>query len=77
MALHVSDELLKAATCCRKGFSCLDDSKHMCKVETCINGTFFFVKCKDDGYCPYKTSVGMDYCCNCPVRKELYNKFKI
>ncbi|HCE44214.1 MAG TPA: hypothetical protein DET40_11760 [Lentisphaeria bacterium] len=78
MVLHVGDESLKATTRCRKGFSCLSgDRKDMCKVETCIHGAVYFVKCPDNGYCPYKTSFGIDYCCNCPVRKELFDKFKI
>ena len=78
MKLHISDESLRAATHCGKGFSCLDgDRKDICKVEACINKTVYLVKCFNDDYCFYKKSFGMEHYCVCPVRKEIYDKYKI
>ena len=78
MKYRISDESLKATTRCGKDFSCLKvDTTCLCKVEDCINKTVYFIKCLNDNHCPYKKSFGMDNYCICPVRRELYDEYKI
>jgi len=78
MDIHVSDEAQSAATNCKKGFSCLKrERKDLCAVVECISGKLHFIKCLNDGHCPYQRSFGDDVVCRCPVRKELFNKYQI
>lgn len=78
MELQISDQSRRAATECTKGFSCLTgERKDLCVVENCINGQVYFIKCLQDGGCAYRIPFGMNHLCLCPVRKELFNEYKI
>ncbi len=77
MNIKVDDNILQETTKCRKNFSCLSGEKPICKVELCIENTIFFVKCASNESCSYKVPFGFSYVCVCPVRKELYNRYKI
>ena len=78
MDYQVSDEAHSVATKCDKGFSCLKrERKDLCKVDFYIKGKVYFVKCLNEGYCPYKHPFGSSFFCSCPVRKELFDKHKI
>ncbi len=79
MEIHVSDEALGAATRCAKGFSCIKgEEKDLCVVEECVDGKVHFIKCKSDGACSYQQSFGFSYLiCYCPVRIEIFQKYKI
>ena len=78
MKLHVSDEIQKATTHCEKGFSCLaGDRKDICTVETCVVEKIYFIKCLNEGYCSYQHQFGSAYFCDCPTRKDLFNKYKV
>jgi len=73
----ISDEALKATTQCEKNFSCLDGESDICKVAVCVENEVLFIKCKERAPCPYKESFAYALLCTCPVRKELYYKYKI
>ena len=76
MDIHISEEVRRTATNCKKKFSCLEEErKDLCKVENCIDGKVHFIKCLNDEYCPYKQSFGDSFFCSCPVRKEIFNKY--
>jgi len=78
MKPEISDESRQAATRCAKGFACLTgDRKDLCAVETCIGEKVHFVKCLQVGNCAYQHPFGSGHFCTCPVRKELFNKYKI
>lgn len=78
MDISVSDTARMAATKCKKGFSCLKKGKEdFCAVEDCINEQILFVKVLNDKYCPYKQQFGNEFICGCPVRKGLYDKYRI
>ena len=78
MDINVSDRIRKAAACCKKGFSCLQKGKgDFCAVEDCVNDSVLFVKSQYNASCPYQQSFGNEFICNCPVRKELYDKYRI
>jgi hypothetical protein len=76
MGIEVSEDAIKKTTKCRKNISCLS-GKEICKVELCIDNKIHFIKCVDNNPCSYKVPFGYSYVCLCPVRKELYNSYKI
>ena len=65
-------------TDCDDNFDCIRNSNHVyCKVENCVDNKVHFIKCLNENYCPYRMLFGHSYICNCPTRKEIYNKFGI
>lgn len=78
MKTEISEEVLKKTTCCRKNNSCLKgELKHCCKIISCINNEVHFVEPADEKYCEYQKMFGYSCYCNCPVRKEIYRKYKL
>jgi hypothetical protein len=78
MDISVSDEAIKATTRCRKGFSCLKIGfKGLCSIEDCVNKQIPFIKHLNDECCPYQQAFGNEFLCICPVRNEIFIKYKI
>ena len=77
--MNIDKEVLKQTTKCEKSFSCLKNTNHVyCKVESCVSKKVHFIKClNNDEYCVYKMAFGTSFVCNCPTRKEIFNKFEI
>lgn len=77
--IDINPKTLKETIRCKNEFACLENENYVCrvaKVENCIAGTLLFIDCKDRS-CNYKTFFGDSIICNCPTRKELYNRYKI
>lgn len=77
MQLKVSEDVLKDTSNCKQGFSCLAGKGDcLCEVEDSSNGMVLFIKpaCKS-GFCYYRLSFGCSFICNCPVRKEIFNRY--
>lgn len=71
---HICDK----ATSCNKRLVCLEkDSADLCKVVDCVNGDVHFIACSSNTECAYRLSFGDAVACTCPVRMELYNRYKI
>ena len=78
MQLYVSKEVIQATTGCKKKFSCLGDkNKDLCTIGTSMDGKVHFIVCLDEINCSYQRSYGEEFICDCPIRKEIYNKYKI
>jgi hypothetical protein len=77
MVLYVSDEARRACTQCPKGLSCLDESGEFCPISCRVDGSLFFVICAHDGPCPYKHEMWERPVCLCPVRREIFSKYRI
>lgn len=76
--MEINDDIKEQATECEKGMGCVKNKDHkICKVESFISDKVIFVKCLDTKYCGYKLSFGSFYVCTCPVRKEIFDKYKI
>ncbi|MBU3968326.1 MAG: hypothetical protein KKG76_13320 [Euryarchaeota archaeon] len=76
--LKVDDDIIKTANRCKKNFSCLSsDETDLCKVEMNVGEKIHFIKCKNKNTCNYRIPFGYSFVCTCPVRKELYNKYKV
>jgi hypothetical protein len=78
MDLHVSNEARRATKYCAQGFSCLDKNrKDLCAVEENILGIVFRIKCLNTEVCSYQYSLSDGCFCACPVRKEIFNEYRI
>ncbi|HEY9204750.1 MAG TPA: hypothetical protein VIO58_02420 [Candidatus Methanoperedens sp.] len=75
-AIKMNEDILKTATRCEKRLSCLLGTD-VCRVESCIDDKIHFIKCMNSESCNYRIAFGYSYVCTCPVRKELFNRYKI
>jgi len=76
--LEISDKSRRATTECTKGLSCLTgELKDLCPVESCVNGVLYFVKHQQQDACSQRRPFGTGYYCVCPVRKELFDRYKV
>jgi hypothetical protein len=78
MDIKVDESTIKSTTECEKGFACLNGDKNLiCKVEFSVRDkTVVFVKCLNTEPCSYQMSFGYSFVCNCPVRKEIFKRYK-
>jgi hypothetical protein len=76
MVIKIDEDILKTASMCKKNLSCLSGSD-ICKVEFCVDGKIHFIKCMNLEPCHYRMPFGYSFVCRCPVRKELFNRYKI
>ena len=77
MKIKIPDELLEITENCNKLFGCIENDKHvLCKVKYCVDNKVYFIECLHNDKCDYQISFGTSYFCSCPVRKEIYNKYK-
>ncbi len=77
---HVSKEKIDMTTRCKCDFKCLhDDSFQVCPVENPITpqGVYFIKMVHSICNSSYCLSFGNSYICRCPVRKELYERYKV
>lgn len=78
MGIEINEDILKKTTKCKKKFSCLySKKKDICKVIYCARGKVHYIKCRTSKDCDYKISFGEHLICSCPVRREIYNNYKI
>jgi hypothetical protein len=78
LRLHVSDDAKRAADKCPRLFGCLAGANgDLCKVSSCVDGAMVFVTCEHEGPCPYKHDVWERTLCTCPVRREIYKRYKL
>ncbi len=75
--MEIDELILKETTRCSKDFSCLKNENDPCltsKVSNSVNGKVIFISCIEDK-CNYDMRFGYSKICNCPVRKEIFNKY--
>jgi hypothetical protein len=80
MAYQISDEIIKQTTKCLFDFECMTNDKW----ETCSiyryyegNGLGITDKCQKSS-CRYSMPFGFTYFfCHCPVRREIYQRYKL
>ncbi len=77
MKIEIDKEILDKTTKCDFNFSCLSNSKHQhCKIKEIVPGSYIITECQN-GECSYFLSFGKGGFCLCPVRQEIYKKYKI
>ncbi len=70
-------EITEHAILCKKKCACLEKPSSLCPVDESLKDIVFFIKPKDDEFCPYKICLNDRYYCDCPVRKEIYKQYGI
>lgn len=78
MVFEIENSVLEKAANCQERFSCLSGvRRNCCKVLGAVNGVVHFIDCQgDDTACSYRTSFSNWYICECPVRKELFTRYR-
>ena len=72
--MKISKETLDKTVYCKKDFDCIKNNNICCKVVDCVNKEVYFVECRKF-FCNYRLNYGNSDICNCPTRKEIYNKY--
>ena len=70
------DKKIIDATNCEKAFECLNNQENLCKISYSVSGKVHFLEC-DEIACKFKSTFGDTSFCSCPVRMEIYNKYKV
>lgn len=73
--LEVDERLKEQATRCRNEKHCLQ-GRGLCKVVDNVAEKVFFIEREPERSCCYCLSFGEAFYCNCPVRQELYRKYR-
>lgn len=75
----ILENILKRAPECQRDSSCIHPYKKrdLCLVTDSVNGVLFVAPNKDSRPCERMLHFGLAYICNCPVRKEIYAKYRI
>jgi hypothetical protein len=80
MAYQVSDEIKKQTTRCLYDFECLtNDNWETCSIDRHYPGNGLGIKDKcQKSNCGYFMPFGLTYYfCHCPVRREIYSRYKM
>jgi len=79
MKFKISNDTIRNTTKCKGNFSCLEGNEEcLCSIDDCSDGTIHFVTPgSNDLHCDYKTPFGYSFTCTCPVRKEIYNIYRV
>jgi len=55
----------------------LDDPHICCDVVRVLSDLVYYVTRAPNGPCPYETPIGDFTICKCPIRQEIYNRYKM
>ena len=78
MEIEIPDDIIRKANKCEKNFRCLSgEIEKLCRVLCFIKNDIYFVKCQGEADCLYLETFEKTVLCNCPVRKEIYRKYKV
>jgi len=79
--LTVSDETIRRADQCKYAYSCLTTQKcgehELCEVHHAVAKGATFLKQDVIGDCPYSFDYGGSATCSCPVRFEIFIRYKL
>jgi len=77
-SIEVSKKARQAASNCYKDLACLTDGEaQVCKVKACLGSGVLFVHRRPAVDCPFKVTFGSGQLCECPVRKEIFERYKM
>ncbi|MBA3004857.1 MAG: hypothetical protein FP813_13580 [Desulfurivibrio sp.] len=73
----MSEKKTTMASLCEREHACRGEHSY-CRPALPIDGdNFYFVGHQGDEECPYKKKYGSLHTCDCPVRVEMYQRYKI
>lgn len=64
------------APLCRRAYACRETHSY-CRPAFPIDGKNFYFVGEGDVKCPYMKKYGTLYTCDCPVRQEIFQRYKI
>jgi len=74
----INEDIKRSAKLCQKNHICLSKQcENLCKVIAVINNNKMYVDCDNQNGCLYKHHMDDRTLCTCPVRLEIFNKYKI
>ncbi len=74
--LDIDANIVKSATSCAKNKACLENPGSVCPVVSPVSDDLIFVSKKSTQNCSYFSPYGYSGFCKCPVRQEIYKKYK-
>ncbi len=77
MERQISDEVRKKTKQCTHEFGCLTGEKTVCSVDQFIEDDGVFIQRPQDVFCPYLMHFGNSHICQCPTRREMYERYQI
>ena len=78
MDIKVDEHIVAATSKCNKNFACLNGGKScMCEVDHVNANRTVQIKTRPANACKYILKMGSSVYCLCPVRNEIYNRYKI
>ena len=77
--IEIEEDIKKSTTKCEKKLSCLSGKNHkLCNAIGSVGTKIVCIDCFEGKRCNYREPYGLSsYVCSCPIRKELYRKYKI
>jgi hypothetical protein len=76
--MEILEETIQKTIKCEKNFYCLScKPEELCKVIINLNPQLSIVQCGEDVPCLFFESYGKTKICKCPIRNELYNRYKV
>lgn len=78
MKMEIGQDVIQRTSKCEKDFRCLSGyTGHLCRILCYMKEDIYFVKCMEKVDCAYLETHEKTRLCNCPVRKEIYQRYKI
>jgi hypothetical protein len=78
MGIEIDEHIREATYKCNKDFACLQDKKTcLCEVDHVNGNRTVQIQTKPVNSCQYILKMGSSVYCLCPVRNEIYNRYKI
>jgi hypothetical protein len=74
---EISRAIIESASECLNHTACLSRPGTMCKAEKHEDAKVMFVKSRGHQNCPFNIPLGADCICTCPVRVEIYRKYRV
>mgnify|MGYP001486957991 CR=1 FL=1 len=70
------EENTTLAPLCPKAYACRETHAY-CQPAFPLDGDKFYFVGQGEEECPYKEKYGTLHTCSCPVRQEIYRRYKI
>jgi hypothetical protein len=76
--IEIDEEIRKSARKCEINLACLSERDHkLCPITSTAGKKMLCLDCTSGRRCNYRVNYGVSaFLCTCPIRKEIYRKYK-
>jgi hypothetical protein len=74
---NISQAIIAGASECVNRHICLSKPGTLCGIKEHEEARVLFVKKHSHRNCPFAISIGMNCICTCPVRVEIFRKYRV